>query len=234
MLVTGNSAQALKCEPRLYKPIVSLSFSSALINPGDPQTLYLIPSTPEHYTSENYRQESWGVSLFLGLERDLTQKISYQIGLIEQINSSVGIRGNVWDFGSPEYNNFIYTYRVQFSELMAGGKLLGNFQYGIHPYIEAELGVAVNNAHSFTLIPLEENVPKGNIFTNRVNTSFTYGGGFGIDKDLYDNFRMGLGLNFANWGKTALGKSGSQATNQTLKINNLYNQQIRLKLTYII
>jgi len=85
------------------------------------------------------------------------------------------------------------------------GKLLADRGYWLIPWISGSLGVGVNKAQSFSNVPtIFEALPNAN-FSSNSKTTFTYTLGAGVQKALSTNWQIGVGYEFADWGKSQLG-----------------------------
>lgn len=168
------------------------------------------------------------------MEHKQTEQLSWQWGLSGYFNSQISSSGHVWQFAQPEFDNFIYGYTIQSKRVMATGKLLGTIKQTIHPYVSCELGAGFNRASAYKETSLIiEAVPMAP-FSDRTHTSLAWGAGGGIDVNINATLRLGLGYQFANLGKTSLGVSPAQRTQQTLSLPHLYSQEVRFQLTAFI
>ncbi len=79
---------------------------------------------------------------------------------------------------------------------------------------------------------LFEALPNSN-FTNHTKTAFTYTLGAGVQKALNDHWQAGVGYEFADWGKSELGRALGQTMNSGLTLNHLYTNAVLLNLTYV-
>lgn len=201
---------------------------------GHAQTLSLLPPFLNHYASKTSYQSSGLLGLGLGMERGLAEQLSWQLGLSGYFNTEVRSKGHVWQFALPEFDNFIYDYRIQSKRLMASGKLLGTVKQTLHPYLSGELGAGFNRTSSYTETPLIIEAVPMTPFSNRTQTSFAWGVGGGVDVDINAGLRLGLGYQFADLGKASLGRSPAQLTQQTLRLPHLYSQEVRFQLTAFI
>jgi opacity protein-like surface antigen len=226
-LVSSNVDSSLRS-------FAGITLGAEFIRTGHTQTLSLLPPFSNHYTNNTSYQSSSLLGLGLGIERGRTEQLSWQLGLSGYFNTEVSSKGHVWQFALPEFDNFIYDYRIQSKRLMATGKLLGTVKQTIHPYVSGELGAGFNRASSYTETPLIiEAVPMAP-FSSRTQTSFAWGVGAGVDVDINAGFRLGVGYQFADLGKASLGISPAQLTQQTLALPHLYSQEVRFHLTAFI
>ena len=216
------------------RSFVGFTLGAEFTRTGHTQTLSLLPPFSNHYTSSTSYQSSALLGLGMGLERRLAEQLSWQLGLSGYFNTEMRSKGHVWQFALPEFDNFIYDYRIQSKRLMATGKLLGTVKQTIHPYVSGELGAGFNRASSYRETPLAfEEVPMAP-FSDRTQTSFAWGVGVGVDVDINTGLRLGLGYQFADLGKASLGRSPAQLSQQTFRLPHLYSQEVRFQLTAFI
>ena len=70
-------------------------------------------------------------------------------------------------------------------------------------------------------------------FSSHTNTTFTYNLGVGIQRVLNQNWQIGIGYEFADWGKSQLGIASGQTLNSGLKLNHFYTSGLLFNLTYV-
>ncbi|HAT8718368.1 TPA: porin family protein, partial [Legionella pneumophila] len=63
--------------------------------------------------------------------------------------------------------------------------------------------------------------------------AFTYTLGAGVQKSISEHWQLGVGYEFADWGKSELGRASGQTLNEGLKLNHLYTNGVVLNLTYV-
>ena len=173
---------------------------------------------------------------FLGVERVLTERFSVQLGVSAYADCNLTPQGDVWLFSVPKFDALIYRYQVRHSRVMVEGKFLNNFlsHQAIHPYVSWEVGAAFNRACSYLETSFTPDVPPMVPFGNRSQSSFAYGVGLGVDYNLNQRVRFGIGYQFADLGAASLGLTSAELTTQTLSISHLYTNQLRFQLTFLI
>jgi opacity protein-like surface antigen len=130
---------------------------------------------------------------------------------------------------------YSYHYNVTTRQLLLEGKLLYTFKKRFHPYVLAGLGAAFNQATDYST-----SAPPFLTFTRMYQpnniTSFSYAVGFGIDADLTDNLRFGIGYRFTDLGKVTLGSAtiDTSSVSGTLSQSNLYASQLIAQLILVI
>lgn len=82
-----------------------------------------------------------------------------------------------------------------------------------------EKSYIANNAHGFQSTPtLIDALPTPG-FSSHTQTAFTDTVGTGIQKALHQHWQVGVGYEFADWGKSSLGHAEGQALNNELGLN---------------
>ncbi|HHX3357169.1 TPA: outer membrane protein, partial [Legionella anisa] len=95
------------------------------------------------------------------------------------------------------------------------------------------VGVGFNRAHDFTNTPLIFEALPNPDFADHTKTAFTYTLGAGVQKALNDHWQIGAGYEFADWGKSELGRAFGQTMNSGLALNHLYTNGVLFNLTYV-
>jgi opacity protein-like surface antigen len=122
---------------------------------------------------------------------------------------------------------------VQHTHLAVKAKFLLDLVYWFTPWLSCSFGAGINKASSFSSTPrIFEAVPTPSFDTHTL-TSFTYTVGAGIQKPLDEHWQLGIGYEFADWGKNRLAQGPYQIYNTGLSIDNFYTNSILLNITYI-
>lgn len=131
--------------------------------------------------------------LFLGTKGSLPKQLEGQIGLEVIATGAATLSGDIWDDGDPNFNNYTYQYEVNHKAVLVSGKLLGNWNLPVIPWISTSLGVGLNKAYGFSnTSTIDEALPSPN-FTNKTITAFTYAIGIGIQRQFNFNWQAGVG-----------------------------------------
>lgn len=170
--------------------------------------------------------------LFAGIQTGLTERIKAQLGLALATTGSAKMQGEIWEDEDPEFNNYLYQYKVQHNRVALKAKILMDKGYKITPWVSASAGIGYNRAYSFTNNPtIFEALPTSN-FNNKTQTALAYTLGIGLQKNIDTHWQIGLGYEFANWGKNELARSPEQTVGSGLHLGHLYTNGILLSLTY--
>lgn len=199
---------------------------------GNTQTFYLAPDVQKTYMANSSSNVMADGEIFLGLQKDLPRQLQGQLGLAVGIAGNAKLSGNIWDDADSQFNNYIYSYKVNHVHLALKGKLLANRGYWLTPWVSGSLGVGFNRAYSFSNTPtIFEAVPNNN-FASNTETAFTYTLGAGVQRALNQHWQVGVGYEFADWGQSQLGRSSGQTLNSGLSLNHLYTNGFLFNLTY--
>ena len=200
---------------------------------GETQTFFLAPEIEKTYAARKSSKALASGELFIGLQKILSSNWVGQLGLAAATVGNAKLQGVIWDDADQQFDNYTYQYKVRHSQVAVKGKLLFDKGYRIMPWVSASLGVGFNHAHDFTNTPLIfEALPNAN-FTDSTKTAFTYTLGAGVQKFINDHGQIGVGYEFADWGKSELGSALGQTMNSGLSLNHLYTNGVLLNLTYV-
>lgn len=226
------------CWESIWHPIIAVGggyfFTSDV---GKNQTFPILnPITDEFfiYHANNGSQTLGFGEAFAGVEWWLNNKAAVQFGLAyDQTFSSIKIKGTLTQGADvPSQDVFSYRYKVILRQLMAESKLLGTFAQFYHPYLMAGAGAAFNSASDFNV-----NMPPFITFTreyqSNTQTSFSFVLGFGLDYDLDQVFRIGIGYRYANLGNVEFGSAtiDNVPVPGTFENKNIHTNEVIAQIT---
>jgi opacity protein-like surface antigen len=201
-------------------------------NAGKMQTFFLARELEKTYTADNTTHSLPSGALFLGLQRALHKNIQGQLGFEFAHTGDANLSGNVWDDADSRFNNYTYKYVVQHTQIALKGKLIGDLGWPIQPWVSAAIGVGFNRAVNFSNSPLIFEAVSAPNFTSHTTTAFAYTLGAGIEHALTKQWKVGLGYEFSDWGKSQLASAPGQTLNSGLALSHLYTSSVLLNLTY--
>ena len=200
---------------------------------GETQTFYLAPEIEKTYAARKPTNALASGELFVGIQKALASQWLGQLGLAAATTGNAKLQGVIWDDADPQFDNYSYQYKVRNTRVAVKGKLLLDKGYWLMPWVSASLGVGFNRAHEYSNAPLIfEALPNPN-FADHTKTAFTYTLGAGVQKAFNDHWQVGIGYEFADWGKSELGRADMQTMNSGLALNHLYTNGVLLNLTYV-
>lgn len=216
------------------RPLVTLSLGPAWSTPGETQTLYLQPALPETFVANSTTEILGEGEIFLGLHHRLTSHLQAQLGLAGAATTALSLHGDVWQDADPDLNNLSYGYKISHSHIALKGKLLTDISQLVQPYVSGSLGVGFNHAYHFiSTSKLFEVLPEPP-FTPQTSTAFTYTLGVGLQRELSTQWSVGVGYEFADWGKTSLGAAATQLSDGGLSLNHIYTNQLQFSLSFVV
>lgn len=206
--------------------VSTLSLGQSWEHAGEAQTINLAPDITKIYTANSPTYTLMTGDLFLGVQSSLPHNFQGQLGFDVGATSSADLSGNIWDDANPEFNNYMYQYSIRHQHIAIKGKLLHDCHWPVLPWISATVGVGFNTAYGFTNTPtIFEAVASPN-FASHTTHAFTYAIGLGAQYTLNKNWQIGLGYEFADWGKSQLAAPGPS-------LSHLYTNSLLLNLTYL-
>jgi opacity protein-like surface antigen len=220
-------------KPLLSHYVISVSGFQGWESTNAKQTIFLTPDIVKSYVTNPSTQAFGTGELFVGVYQPINKMVEWQLGLALATNGNVRITGNIWDDGDARFSNYSYSYLVRSTHLDIKGKLLVDIGMAFIPWISGNVGVAFNQAHEFTSNPtIFEAIPTPK-FSSNTQISATYTFGVGAQLPITNNWQVGLGYEFSNWGKSQLGKSSGQTQGSGPVLNQLYSSSVLLNLSYL-
>lgn len=234
-----------------WTPVISLfagagnihAGSQSQTSTGDDDELFIYNSP-----SENKTVGLGGV--FIGAQHDLSSQFFIETGLEYNYLSSMNITGSNTTGNDPESDPesataYSYQYKFQTQQLLAVAKLFTQINFlqtphELYPYVSLGLGAAFNTSHDFSSSTQESgsvNLTPG--FDSHTDINFSCRLGLGLETNLSDNLRAGLGYEFIDFGKSALGQGEvtmnnySTPTNFNLAGPKTYANELKAQVSYL-
>ncbi|RAP36408.1 hypothetical protein B1207_09735 [Legionella quinlivanii] len=213
--------------------VATVSLAAAWVDPGETQTLTLQPDIVKTYSDTTNSKVVPAIELFLGWQHPINDTLRGQIGIAGAATTQVKLEGDVWEDADPAFNNFTYQYKVNHYHLAVKGKLLMDLDEWVEPYVSASAGIGFNQARDFQIAArIFQEIPAPP-FNSETKSSFVYTLGIGLQTALNSNWQVGLGYEFADWGKTELSRASGQTVGNGIETDNFYAHQLQLSLSYI-
>lgn len=214
--------------------VVSVSGGSSWVGAGRNQTVFFTPNIVRTYTAPTTNQHLPIGELFVGIQNPLPYDWKGQIGLAFVSTGNARLSGHIWDNADPQFDNFTYRYKVRHTHIALKGKLLlGDCNYILIPWVSVAIGVASNKTYDFSTRPTNLGVPPTPSFTSKTKTALTYAIGGGFQKQFCHHWQVGIGYEFAGWGKSLLGHAPGAINGQTLSLAHVYTNSLLVNLTYL-
>lgn len=213
--------------------VVTVSAGPAWSSNGSHQTILLQPDLEQTFAASNTSHSLSSGEIFLGLQRELNARFAGQFGLALALSSNANMTGDIWQDADPNFNNFSYDYQISHTHVAVKGKLLADIAYVVKPYVSGGLGVGFNRAHHFIITPklFQQLAPPA--FQSNTTTSLTYTLGAGIQKSMNEHWQVGVGYEFADWGRTQLNRAPGQTLNSGLSQSSFYTHSLQFSISYI-
>jgi opacity protein-like surface antigen len=215
------------------RPVLSVGVGADDTDLDASQTITIMAPFQNTYNARYDDTQTVG-SLFVGGEADIPANFILQLGVAYNQDTDFNPVGTVYQFGSPFYGNLNYNYNIRSQRLLGQAKLLYTIKNVIHPYITGAAGEAVNKSFGY----VETGVTSADFgmiqtFPNKTMHSFTYALGLGIDVDVGNHMRFGVGYNYLDLGQAALSMAPQQEGSGTLHYNHLNTNELIMQLSFV-
>jgi opacity protein-like surface antigen len=235
-----------------YHPMISLLGGVGSLSPRN-QNARFFGSDEDVFnydTHENAQTIGFG-GVFLGVEHTLFQpNLLLQWG-VEYDYFGRGTLGGNNSIGIEPATSTFYTfqYNTQSQQVLGVAKLLTPVSvpsvstHTFYPYASVGLGGAFNHATSFSTYTSEaRSANAAPIYGDSNQTNFSYNLGLGVDTNVSQNLRFGLGYRFSDFGKTALAQGHIMMGNYdppigvpfALSVPHVYANQFAVSLSYVV
>lgn len=196
------------------------------------QTIYLKPNVFKTYDAHNMSSPGIGGELFAGLQRNFN-RCGAQLGIAVAAINQLQLKGDIWEDANLDFNNYNYTYDIKYARVAVKGKFLTPIFPKWLGYISGSAGLGVVGAQNFTISPKIYEEVSAPEFSNNSTSSFTYTLGLGLQSPLSENWQVGIGYEFANLGKSVLGRAAGQTLNAGIVLNHIYAHQLLFSISYL-
>jgi len=222
------------------KPVLSLGAGAIVASDlGGSQNFPFnqpIIDTRFDYSSNNKRQVEPILDIFLGRECTISPKWALQLGLGYNQTVPFEANGTFTQSILPVLSqiNWNYEYNIRARQLLVESKLQYHVADRYHPYVFAGLGAGFNTASNYRAYVLLPNITRQ--YRDSTTESFSYSVGLGLDVDVIERVRLGIGYRFADYGKAELGQANILGHNVagTLSQAHLYTNTILTQLTFLL
>lgn len=218
--------------PILWSSIITLSGGPAwAFSPGTDQYLYPQPLPQYNYYSYNSETSTLGSGeIFFGLQRMVQPNILGELGLGIAGAGAANLSGVVNVNGIPDLYSFDYT--VSHFRIEMKGKLIGVLFQPVQPYISGSFGAGFNKSNSYSSLSRLPLVFPSPWFAENTTVAFSYTLGAGLQKKITPHWQVGVGYEFADWGKSYLGGDGFTVSKGP-RIDHLYTNELLFSLSYL-
>jgi hypothetical protein len=226
-----------------FNYVASFSVGPISQKGGKTQNIILTPSINKTFVAardeqnivdEEISQVLGQAELFFGVQPLFNVPFQSNFGVALAATTNAKLNGVIWEGGYPQFNNYTYSYKIQHLHIAFKTKVLAPLEWSFLPWVSAGLGVGLNRAYDFKSAPtIYEALPVPG-FGSSTKTALTYSLGVGIQYVYSSNWQIGLGYEFADWGKSELSRAEGQSLGAGVKLDHLYTDGILLNLTYLV
>lgn len=228
-----------------WRPFATVSLGAAFTNDaGKSQFIPVVDPIQDEffsYDADNTDQSKFIYGVSLGIEILLNPSWFLQTGFSYYQPMEFHPQGVVTQGASDvlTLDSFSYNYDIQVHQVLFENKLLYNLMYQsliFHPYISGGIGVSSNAATNYTVNIVPQFSTFSNQFNNETRTSFSYRVGAGVDYEVTNHVRVGVGYRFSDFGKVELGNASIDGvpTFNNLSQSHLYTNEVLGQITFVI
>lgn len=219
--------------PQVWSSIITVSGGPVWSSPGKDQYLYPLPPPHSNYYIADTQSDWLGSGeLFFGLQHFIgNSNVIAQFGLGAAMASDAYLSGKVAVDGIPD----VYTYQYKVSHFRAEmkGKLIACGFSLVQPYVSGSFGAGWNHAHGWQPTTISETLYPTFWFETASTLAFSYTLGLGVQKMVTPNWQLGVGVEFADWGKNYLGGDSATTLTQGPGMPHLYTTELLFTLGYM-
>ena len=239
VLSVFGAINAFAGELGVYDPNLPIEWASIITVSGGPswsapgKDQYLHPFPPpmnEHFIADTSTVILGTGEIYFGLQRLVSPTVIGQFGINVAGASDVDLSGVIDVNGVPAVN--AYTYKVSHARVELKGKLIAAACRYVQPYLSGSAGVGFNHSHDYIPTTINAVLYPPSWFDTNSNVSFTYTLGAGAQKMITRNWQVGVGYEFADWGKNFLG-GDDNLLNTGPGSPHLYTQTLLFSVGYL-
>jgi opacity protein-like surface antigen len=175
------------------------------------------------------------LDVFAGAEWKMTPRWTLQLGLGYNQASPFEVNGSFQQGILPLLSqiNYDYRYNIRLRQALVESKWAYLFKDRYRPYFFLGVGTAINTASNYLAYVPFPNLTRQ--YKNNTEAHFSYSLGAGIDIDLVEKLRLGIGYRFSDVGKVALGAAnifGNEVAG-TLSQSHVYVNEVLMQFTFL-
>ncbi|WP_133137919.1 outer membrane protein [Legionella rowbothamii] len=242
-LAGDSGISSINCATTSYRSVISFFGGYANVNAGGRASYLGSEGTVYSYRSLKDGQSDGFLGGFIGIEHPISwYNLLVQAGLEYNYFGPVGVQGlNTVSMASGVSTLHRYNYNFLAHQFLVSAKLLTTTYARYHPYASAGIGAAVTNMEHFRATAVQAG--GGNttpFFAEHNATRFSYNVGLGVDADVNQYTRLGLGYRFSSLGDAALKRGQMLVNNQLVPVpfalgaHNTYANQLVAQITFVV
>lgn len=219
--------------------VITLSMGPAFYNnSGDIQTnISLINRSVNRYVPVQVSGTVGTGELFFGLAQPISRLVSGQAGIAIAYSGNGKRSGYIYQ--SNPLNRYAYSYSTSSGRIAMKGKLIGEVPYWIKPYVAGSAGIGFNRSWDY-LTSRNATTLGVPLFGDSTTNGFSYTAGLGLQTNINSYWQVGIGYEFADWGKSSLGLPAyPSGGNRNVLYKgphaaNFYTQEVQFSLSYFM
>jgi opacity protein-like surface antigen len=173
---------------------------------------------------------------FAGLEWSVGYPTDLQLGVGYHHFGTLNARGNLQQgIDVPSSDTYTYSYSVTSHQLLLEAKLMTLVAESFHPYLSGGVGKSSNQASSYQTSAPPFSVSTPTYDSNNKN-SFSYSAGAGVDMNVSEHIRLGVGYRFSYLGRAELGRASIDGTNLPGRVSSkqIFVHELLMQLSLVI
>ncbi len=221
-----------------WQPVISIGGGlSSVFSLGKSQSFPIVNPTTDmffNYTGPANNQTASLWDVFLSAEHPIYHDWLIQIGIAYSQAGRFQPKGELYQGVSVISADYYHEqFNISTNQLLAEAKILYPYHHKMNPYVLLGLGGSFNKVYHYTT-----SVPPFLTFTrmygDKTTSGFAFRVGLGIDANINQQIRVGLGYRFADLGPIQFGA----ATIDEIKVpgslfnNHLYANELLIQLSY--
>ncbi|MGA2655083.1 MAG: outer membrane beta-barrel protein [Gammaproteobacteria bacterium] len=220
-------------------PVVTASGGVAFASDVGSSEEFTVGFSQLNYQASDQSQVRGVWGLFLGGEFELDDDWDMQLGASYYQSSIYGPKGTlVQGFNENSLAYYDYNYQITARQILAETKVLGQWYDFLRPYVSVGIGVGINTAESFSVDYPEDLAMTPVYYGDHTISSFTYNLGLGVDVELTEYLRFGVGYRFTDFGEVGLSHgeydlAEPTASHENLSQDHFYVQEILFQVTLL-
>lgn len=231
--VAGSCWGTPEHDPYRATRVITLSAGPGWSRSSTNQQFFLQPDIQKTYETSLTDTLLGSGSLFYGMQKQFNSIFYGQLGIVLAASGSAKLEGLIWEDTNQQVSNFSYKYKVAHAHMALKGELLADVKHRIRPYVNASIGAGINRAYDYTIQPVTFGDISAPAFTSNNTVAFTYTLGLGVKKDLNEHWQVGVGYEFASWGKSQLAPAYGQTFNTGLLLDSLYTDSLLFSISFM-
>ncbi|MDF1677640.1 MAG: porin family protein [Legionellaceae bacterium] len=224
-------------DTQTIRPLIMLSGGPAWQSDGKTQTFTLQPTVQNAYVANKNTSALGSGAIYLAIQGPFYKSVLANIGVAFTGSGTAKLSGEVWQDASPDFSNFTYNYEVNQFRVAFKARLVETdpkYLKAVKPYLSGEVGGGANRSTRYFTTRTIDTAVLQPPFANNTVLALTYAFGAGLQGNVTPHVQVGVGYEFANWGKNNLGIANGQTTPDRLGSSHLYVNELQFSVLYTV